>query len=242
MKKIILAAICLLGAKSVVMAQETTMTTTKTTTATGTSTTTIYQTKDEVKHGWYLGLGVVAPGDYKINDKLKAAGMPELPSEMFELSIGYNLTYKRFSLDGEFGTGYMDKKTASDRVTGLMLNMKLRGHYMFLNKGNYSLSAGVDLTYANNTFDLYSRGNVIDLDDLNPATHSGHISLYNNQFLAGPSLAFGAFQKSNTPVRLNVGYDISLISGKWKSEVANVSNSLKESDLGVFYAKVVFML
>ena len=83
---------------------------------------------------------------------------------------------------------------------------------------------------------------LIDLDDLNPSTHTGHISLYNNQFTIGPSVIFGAFTNSSFPVRLSVGYDWAVYSGKWKSEVAEVDNSFRENGQGIWYARLVLPL
>ena len=233
MKKIVLAVICFFGAQSLLTAQETV-------TETVTTTTTVDENNPETN--FYIGVGVAVPGSYKISDKLAAAGMPDIEEAMPEISFGLNVMGEDFLVDIEFNADYLDKKTNTDRIKAVAAGVKMRGHYIPVNTGKFFLSAGADLSYIGSSYDLFTRGNVIDLNDLNPGTHTGHISLYNKQFYAGPSLAFGAFQKSSFPVRLNVGYEWALISGKWKSEFANVANTFREDGQGRFYAKLSFIL
>ena len=237
MKKILFAAICFVGVQSLT-AQETNSSTTTTS-----STTTIETTEDDdYSMNFYFGLGISVPGDYKINDNLEAAGMPQLEDAMPEFLIGYNITKNKFSMDVEIAASYLDKKTSSDRIKYAGANMVVRPHYIAVNSEKYTFSAGLDLSYQMNGFDLYSRGNVIDLNDLNPGAHTGHINLYNQQFNVGPSLTFLAFKNGSMPLRLTTGYQWSVLSGKWKSEVANVANSLREDGQGRFYARLSFYL
>ena len=222
--------LCIAGVQSSSIAQE--ITTAEITTIT---------VEEEDNFKWYFGFGVAVPGDYKINENLRAAGMPEIEGAMPELTIGYTVMQKKFLMDMEFNADYIDKKTSTDRAKGVVAGFKLRGHYVGYNNGNYFLSGGADLSYTNSTFSLYTRNNVVDLENLNPAAYTGHINLNNDQFYAGPSIAFGAFQQSEFPMRLNVGYEWSLINGRWKSEFANVDNTFREDTQGRFYAKLCFL-
>lgn len=233
MKKILFAAICVIGAQSL-SAQETNSSTTTSSSVTITETT----VEEDSPMDFYFGFGISVPSDYKINDNLKAAGMPLLEDAAPEFLIGYNVTTKKLSIDVELAAGYLDKKTSSDRIRYAGSSITLRPHYVILDSEKFTFSGGADLSYQMNSFDLYSRGNVIDLNDLNPATHTGHISLYNQQFNVGPSLTFVAFKNSGMPVRLSTGYQWALASSKWKSDVANVANSLREDGQGRFYARV----
>jgi hypothetical protein len=220
MKKITLI-IALLGIQALSTAQET-------------ETTTPVQTKRTL----YASFGIASTDDYKINKNLKMTDMPQLSSTAPEVTLGYNVTGEKVLIDLELNANYMDKKTSTDRVKYVSSGVKLRGHYIPVKTTDFFLSGGFDLSYAVNHFDLYSRGNSIDLNDLEPSTHTGHISLYNNQLYLGPSIAFGAFQTYVYPLRLNVGYEWAVYSSRWDSEFARVDNTFRESGQGRFYAKL----
>lgn len=234
MKKITLTLIALLGFTGAMVAQETE-------TVTTTTTTTKYVKPDSKdRFNFYYGFGVNVLGDYKMNDKLKASGMPTIASAAPEFTFGANYTPSdtRFYHDLELAVAYMDDKTETNRLRTSVVSFKIRVHYKAIETENLFLSGGLDLGVATTLVNLYSRGNTIDLDDLNPATHTGHINMYSTQFSAGPSLALGLFQKKAFPVRINTGYNIGFTRGKWKSDFANVANTVSESGLGSFYAKV----
>ncbi|GGB69206.1 hypothetical protein GCM10007424_06470 [Flavobacterium suaedae] len=238
MKKILLAAICFVGVQSLT-AQETNSSTTTTTSSVTINETTV---DDNYPFKFYFGFGISVPGDYKINDNLGAAGMPQLKDAMPEFIIGYNIGGKKVSVDIELAASYLDKKTSSDRIKYTGANIVVRPHYVILNSEKFTFSGGLDLSYQMNRFDLYERGNVIDLNNLNPGTHTGHINLYNKQLNVGPSLTFIAFKNYDIPVKLTTGYQWSVLSSKWESEVANVANSLREDGQGRFYARLSFYL
>ena len=72
--------------------------------------------------------------------------------------------------------------------------------------------------------------------------HTGHISLYNNNIYLGPSASFGVFQTKQNPLRLTTGYEWNISRASWKSEVANVQNTVKENGVGRFYVKLLWYL
>ncbi|KAF2520117.1 hypothetical protein E0W68_02525 [Flavobacterium salilacus subsp. salilacus] len=226
MKKILLTAICLASFSA--FAQETDAVTT--------------ESGEPIRKGFYISFGVGTMNDYNINDKLVASGMPQLPDAMFEVGIGYNLTWEKILLDTEFHTDYFDKKTSTDRVRGVVAGVTLRPQYIPFRSNGFYIGTGADISYTTNTFDLYTRGNEIDLNNLDPAFHSGHISLSNQQLFMGPSVSVAAFQNSEFPLKLNVGYQWAVVSGSWDSEVADVTNTVKENGQGRFYAKLTFLL
>ncbi|QYJ69296.1 hypothetical protein [Flavobacterium litorale] len=225
-KTLLFVVVCVIGIPFMSLAQETTYSDTN---------------DDDKVLNWYFAAGVAVTNDYKINENLAAAGMPELNNVMPEITFGYMVKGTKLLMDFEINTAFMDERTSTDRIQSVAFGFKLRGHYIPYSTENFFLSGGVDLSYLNNRFNLYSRGNVIDLNDLNPSTHTGHISLYNEQFYVGPSIAFGAFQKSSFPIRLNVGYEFSAINGKWRSDFANVANDFREDVQGRFYAKLALL-
>ena len=238
MKKVLFIALTAFGMQASVSAQETETVTTTTTTTTTTST----NLNDNPKRGLYVSFGVALADDYKMNDRLKAAGMPELNNAVFESTVGYSAMFEKLSFDLELATGYMDEKSATDRVRNIQATIRLRGHYNIVMKDKFFLTAGADLSYLTNNFNINTRDRVIDLNNPDPSEYPGHISLYNNQMLVGPSIAVGLFQKSGWPLRLNTGYEWAVVGGKWKSEYANVANSFRESGQGHFYAKLTIGL
>ena len=229
MKKLACMALALFGAQFAATAQETT----------------VEETGNDTIHStqvWYVGFGVTGFDKFKINDNLKASGMPQLGDAAFQVTLGRESMGKDFLMGLEWNTAYMDEKTSTDRIRTVNTGLKLRFHYIPWKNDKFFLSAGADFAYTFNNFHLYTRGNEIDLDDLDPGTHTGHINLYNNQLTLGPSVMFGAFTNTNFPVRIVAGYDWAVYSSKWSSEFANVSNSFRESGQGSWYARLVLPL
>jgi len=231
-KLLLLAMLCFFGIQSVSFAQEPTSTTTSASS----------ENKDFGKRRFYLG-GGVALRDYKLNNKLASSNLPEINNGVFELTIGYNRTWEKYLLDVEWNTDYYgDKRTEGQKVTTIGSGLKLRFHYAPYKTEKTILSGGLDVSYMYNTVNIFTRGNTIDLNNLNPDTHTGHISLYNNLFYVGPSVNFGVGQNRNNPLRLIAGYEWAVSNGKWKSEYASVANTVKENGNGRFYAKVIWYL
>lgn len=201
-----------------------------------------YDEEEGYAQEWYVSAGIASLESYKINNNLQAQGLPELPTNLLEMGVGYTIWADNLLMDIEFNANYMNQKTNRNKTRALVAIAKLSGHYIPLDTGNHFISAGIDLSYVNTTFDLYSQGNVIDLDDLNPATHTGHIHLNNAQYFAGPSASLGLFQQSTFPVRLNVGYEWALISSEWRSNFADVNNTFREDGQGRFYARLVLYI
>ena len=229
MKKLVVMALALFGAQFAATAQEE-------------ETTQVVNDTIHSTQTWYVGFGATGFDKFKINDNLKASGMPQLSDAAFQVSIGYQSMEEDFLVGLEWNTAYMDEKTSTDRVKMVNTGIKLRFHYIPWQNEKFFISTGADLGYTFNNFNLYTRGNEIDLDDLNPSTHTGHISLYNNQFTMGPSVMFGAFSNSSFPVKLVAGYDWAVYSSKWQSEVAEVENTFRESGQGSWYARLVLEL
>ncbi|RWX03517.1 hypothetical protein [Flavobacterium cerinum] len=234
MKKIVFIALGVLGVQLSVIAQETE------TPAATTNEQTQIKRRNVDRPNFYYGFGVNVLSDYKMNDKLKASGMPQIANAAPEFTFGFSFvpSDSRFYHDIEAGLGYMDEKTAGNRIKTTVANVKMRVQYKLIDKQDMFFSAGLDIGYAQTGINLYSRGNTIDLNNLNPATHTGHISMRNGQLTLGPSVALGLFQQS-FPVRINAGYNIGVTRGKWKSDFADLANTVNESGQGSFYAKVL---
>jgi hypothetical protein len=105
MKKIVLIALSVIGVQSSVIAQET-----ETTTTTTSQQTHVY--KD--RFNFYYGFGVNVLSDYKMNDKLKASGMPQIANAAPEFTFGFNFVPSdaRFYHDIEGSFAYCKDETA----------------------------------------------------------------------------------------------------------------------------------
>lgn len=231
MKKFVLAVICFAGFQSSLIAQETVeMTSSEPTNA------------KEPKVGLYVGFGATFMGDYNINSRLQAAGVPQLTEVLPEFTAGINVTGDKWLMDVEATANYSDEKNATNRIRTAMAGAKLRGHYIPFKTESFFVSGGLDLSMVGTQVDIFRRGNVIDLNDLDPSFHSGHISLRNNMLYAGPSVAVGIFQNKSFPLRFNFGYDFGLTNGKWKSDFADVANTVEENGHGRFYARLTLKM
>ena len=232
MKKTLLwAVLCLIGVQSSSIAQET-ETEVKEITVTET-------VKKESIYDFYVGFGLSVLSDYNLNEKLAQSDMLQIGSVVPEFTFGFNMSEanENFYMDIEGSAGYMDEKNSTDRIRTVVSSAKLRPQYKLINNDKWFFSAGGDISYTFTYVDLFSRSNTIDLNTLDPSMHTGHISMYSDQLTIGPSVALG-FNNKVFPVRFNFGYDFGVTNGKWKSEFADVSNTVKENGSGRFYAKV----
>lgn len=195
----------------------------------------------KVKVDFYFGAGAVINGDFKINDRLHSAGMPEIENAVPEFSVGMNLSGEKWTADIEVSGSYWKKDRNPLRSEALSSGIRLRGHYVPFRTSKFFASIGGDLSYNANKFNFYNRSQHIDLNDLNPTTQLGNIQLNNNMFYVGPSVAFGFLQNRATKLRLNLGYDIVAISSRWKSDYTSVDNSFRENGHDRFYVKLTIL-
>jgi hypothetical protein len=78
-------------------------------------------------------------------------------------------------------------------------------------------------------YDIYSKNNTIDLNDLDPNSNSGHVSFNNQMLYFGPSVSMYLFKKSDFEVKVNAGYEFALTRGRYDSEFGSVLNNIGES-------------
>jgi hypothetical protein len=231
MKKLVLAAICIIGFQSASFAQE--------------SRSVIITKSNDTIPGinLYASFGAAFNGDFKLNDKLAAQGLPQMADVQPEFTVGFNVrATKKFWMDTELIASYSDEKDAINRIRTAGFGVRLRPHYVMFNTNKFFGTVGADVSFIGNQVDLFTRGNQIDLNDLDPAFHSGHVSLKNEMLYAGPSLSFGFLQGTSFPLRLNLGYEWGITNGKWKSDFADVTNNVKESGHNRAYAKLTIGL
>ncbi|MFD2892430.1 hypothetical protein ACFS5J_10445 [Flavobacterium chuncheonense] len=186
------------------------------------------QEKDKaVSVDYYFGIGL-ATQKYDLNTKLRESNVAQLKTTYPQLNIGMNIFGEKFSGDGEMGFFFSKDDNATTETKNIGFDAKFRVHYNVLVKEKIALTTGLSIGAFANTVAISSRGNSVDLDDLNPANNSGLIELRNEIFYAGPSVSFYLFNKSKVALRANVGYEIPFTNGKWKSDYASINNTVKE--------------
>jgi len=176
---------------------------------------------------FYWGIGMQL-NSFKLNDKLKASNVAEIKETMPEFLMGANIFGEQFSGDIEFGFLYStnSKNNAKSKLLGV--DVRLRVHYNLIKTKKIALTTGLNISGTGNNVDVYANDNSIDLNDLDPMNNSGHISLRNQVFYAGPSASFYVWRDKTFKVRLNMGYEFAFTNGKWKSDYADVYHTVKE--------------
>ena len=109
MKKLVLAVICAIGFQSSSIAQEVVEMT-----SSSTATDSVWHPTGKIK--FYAAFGAAFMGDYKISDKLRAAGSPQMTDVLPEFSIGYNVDIMKWMMDFEINGNYADEKNSDTRA------------------------------------------------------------------------------------------------------------------------------
>lgn len=225
MKKSLLLALAFIGISSAAMAQDSTF---------------VHKDYSDKWGRFYIGAGF-ASSDYKLSDKLTASNLPAINNGAFEFSIGLTRINKRMLSDLEWNADYYaDKKADGQKVRTISSGIKWRPQYIFFRQKGIFAAAGFDLSYMYTAVNIFTMGKTIDLNDLDPTTHYGHISLYNNNWYLGPSASFGVLQDKENSFRVTTGYEWNVARASWHSEFASVSNTVKEGGQGRFYAKLIY--
>lgn len=183
---------------------------------------------EKVDVDMYIGIGAQVQSKFDLNEKLKSANLPELKKFMPELQLGMNVFGEKFSGDAEFGFLFSKDDKGDSKIQDMAFSARLRAHYNIINKEKVAFTGGITLASTSSEVDIFSKSNVIDFNDLDPANNGGHISIRNEMFYAGPSVAVYLFKNKSTKLRLNLGYELAFTNGKWKSDFASVNNTVKE--------------
>jgi len=188
---------------------------------------------------FYYGIGINVNGNYKIDDKLAASNFPQTVKTTPEFIIGMNYLGKDFSVDTELATDAFKKSNTTITTTATSMAFRIRGHYNFVNSRRFIFSGGLNLAYTTNDFSMNYLTNQVDLNNL-AMSNSNYIRLRNGMFYAGPSISFNLKKNDRVSMRLNLGYELALASGKWKSDYADVINSINENGHNRFMVGLVF--
>jgi hypothetical protein len=183
----------------------------------------------KVKSTLYVGVGGQLQEGLNINKKLTSQNLPGISSTIPELTVGLNIFGKKYSGDMEFVLSTDNPEKNNTELRLMNMTGKFRLHYNIVNKEKIAFTTGLNLALTATELDIYSKSNTIDLNDLEPNNNSGHISLRNQMFYAGPSVALYLFKNKHWIVRLNAGYEFALTRGRWKSDFGSVLNTVNES-------------
>lgn len=185
-------------------------------------------TKEKPKFYFTYGINAQVQDELNIDKKLQSAGLPTVKSFTPEFFIGMTFFDKKFSGDLDFGflNSKNDRGGNENRYIGF--TTRLRVHYNLINKTKVALTTGLNLSNTSSELIVFTKNNSIDLNDLTPINNVGNLSVKNNMFYFGPSASLYLFNDKSTKVRLNVGYEFAFTNGKWKSDYADVDNTVKE--------------
>ncbi|WP_297509378.1 hypothetical protein [Flavobacterium sp.] len=178
---------------------------------------------------FYVGTSFNANQSLNLNQKLRNANLPEMREVTPELTFGLNVLGEKYSGDLEFGTSFLENEKGNNTLKYLGFNGRFRFHYNLINQPKVTLATGLALAYQSNRYDLFSNTNSTDLNNLTSNLNSAHVNLENRMLYAGPSVMLYLLKKSYIKIRLNVGYEFGLTSGKYRSEFASITNNIKEN-------------
>lgn len=185
--------------------------------------------KDEkVKTDFYLGIGLQNQ-KFNLNDKLKASNVATLLDNAVDFNFGLNFFGEKYSGDVEIGSAVSRNDNNNSENLFMGGQVKLRFHYNMVNKEKIAFTGGLNIGYGGNQATFNSKNRTIDLNNLQPNNNFGEYTLRNEMFFAGPSIAFYFNQHKKARFRINLGYEFALTNGYWKSDYANVANSIKEN-------------
>jgi hypothetical protein len=182
----------------------------------------------KIKTTFYVGAGLQSTDNYNINTKLSSVNLPQINQNMPEIIFGLNLVGKKYSSDFEVSTAYSNVTRRNMKNEYLNTSARIRLHRNISVKEKTLFTAGANIAFAGSSVNLFSENNVIDMNNLANTSNVNHISLRNGMIYLGPSVSFTAFRKASFPLRVNVGYEIGLLRGRWRSDYTAVNNMVGE--------------
>lgn len=197
--------------------------------------------KQEPQESIYFGGGFVSNSKFNIDDKLEASSLPTIQSNVPDFVFGFSTLGNKYLLDVEAASNFFKQSNSTAVSNGSRGSVRLRCHRLFLNNEDIILSGGLNLAYTSNDFNIYSQANQVDINNLSNS-NSQYIRLRNNMFFAGPSIGIGIKNKGKQIGRLNVGYEFALLTSKWNSDYASVSNSINENGQSRLMIGAVFFI
>ena len=189
----------------------------------------------------YIGVNANINDNLYLNKKLSNANLPELDSFVPELTFGLNLFAQQYSGDMEFGFMFAKPEQNNNEMKYRGFNTRVRVHYNVVNQEKFAFTTGLSIAYISSQYDIYSKNNTIDLNDLEPNNNSGHVNFTNQMLYFGPSISMYLFKKAMFPVKVNAGYEFALTRGRYDSEFGSILNNVGESGNNRFVFGITFL-
>jgi hypothetical protein len=183
----------------------------------------------KAKGTMYIGFAGNGNDASNLNRKLKQANLPKLGSFIPEFTVGLNIMGEKYSGDIEVGFLSQTPEKGENELQYRGINTRLRFHYNLVNEKKVALTTGLSLAYLGSTYDIYSRNNTIDLNNLEPNDNNGHVNFNNQMLYFGPSISFYAFRDKWFALRFNAGYEFGLTRGRYRSDFGSILNNTNES-------------
>lgn len=189
---------------------------------------------------FYFGIGGTSQS-YKLNDLLRNSNVATLSNFDLNFDFGMNFFAEKYSGDVEFTTSLSRNDNANSENQNIGFTSRLRFHYNVINKEKYALTTGLNIAYSGNQATFFSKNRTIDLNNPQPSFTNGEFTLNNEMLYVGPSLSVYLFKNKKNKIRLNAGYEFAITNGKWKSDFANVTNTVKENGNNRFIFGISFL-
>jgi len=191
-----------------------------------TETETTAKNESAIDRNFYFGIGGTVQSKYNLDEKLSNANLPTLNTAALELVLGWNVFGEKFSGDYEIGFFGSQNDTGNNKNRIMGANFRLRTHYNFVNKEKVAFTGGLNFAYTVNQVDVFSENATIDMNNLGT---NNVLTIRNEMVYAGPSVALYVFKDKKFPLRVNLGYELALTRGRWKSDFSGINNTIGES-------------
>lgn len=183
---------------------------------------------DKVKTTFYVGVGLQSTDNFNINAKLGSASLPKINQNVPEFIAGLNFLGSKYAADIEVSTSFSNVKLTNIKNEYINTSGRIRFHRNVSMREKTLFTAGANIAFASSSVNIFSENNLIDMNNLSNTSNLNHISLRNQMLYLGPSVSFTAFRKASFPLRLNIGYEVGLLRGRWRSDYSAVNNMIGE--------------
>lgn len=192
----------------------------------------------------FIGTGALYNEDYEINSYLKKNGI--VPLSQFEINFTTGLNFYNNFLDIDLGyelfaIGNSNETTKYRTVSN---GVKLRAHYVFLNKKTVAFGAGFNIGYNKRKLSLFWRDYNVDFNDLETGINGNQLSMLIEKSFLGPSISVKLKDtgRRHQQTKFTLAYEFALNNKPWESDFFNLTNTIKETNSRQIVLNVTFGL
>lgn len=195
-------------------------------------------TKNQLEFKYYVGFGLTALDDYNLSSRLKEDGFPEIKNTMFDISFGFLLQSKRSMYTFEFAIARSEDDQDANEYELTRSNFSLDYQYNIFKIKQHKVNLGGRLSVNTTENELFNTNSQADLENPSNLGELTKIDLTN--WYLGPVASFQFRDKTNeTWMRLQLSYEFNISENSWKSDYAQLLNSVKE-DQNQFRVQAIF--